>query len=114
VNRPGSPLTQVRSEWSELEPVTIYGVVEQVWRRRTGDGLLTVFVGLEPQGWHLSISFADHRGQNSRYPRWDEIAEARYRFTPAEVTMALVLPPPEEFVDVHATTFHLHQIAPDQ
>jgi hypothetical protein len=93
--------------------VNIGGVREYVWRRRVGDGTLTVIVGEEPAGWHLSISFADHRGRNSRYPRWDEIADARYQHTPSDVTMAMILPPPGEYVAVHDTTFHLHQIDAD-
>lgn len=88
----------------------MHGIEEEVWRRNVGDGRLTVIVGLEPEGWHLSIDFTDHRGHPSRYPRWDEIAEARYRFVPDEVTMAMILPPSSEFVDVHASTFHLHQL----
>jgi len=58
----------------------------------------------------MSISFADHRGRLTRYPRWDEIAEARYSLVPADVTMALILPPPDEYVALHDTTFHLHEI----
>ncbi|HSS11890.1 MAG TPA: hypothetical protein VLL25_18525, partial [Acidimicrobiales bacterium] len=105
----GHPLTRVRSEWTPGEPIVILGVTEHVWTRRVSDGTLTVIVGEEPEGWHLSISFADHRGRHGRYPRWDEIAEARYQHTPDDVTMVMFLPPPEDYVALHDTTFHLHE-----
>jgi hypothetical protein len=54
--------------------------------------------------WHLSISHPH------RYPTWDEIADARYELVPDDVTMALLLPPPVEYVNEHDTCFHLWQI----
>jgi hypothetical protein len=73
-------------------------------------GRCRVIVGREPIGaggelkWHLSIS---HR---ARYPTWDEIREARYRFIPNDVTVAMILPPKEEYVNFHENCFHLHEI----
>jgi hypothetical protein len=58
----------------------------------------------ETKCWHLSISHPH------RYPDWDVIADARYSLTPDEVTMAMILPPKEEYVNVHKNCFHLHQI----
>jgi hypothetical protein len=78
-----------------------------------------IIVGLEParaapariwlppserELWHLSIS---HR---ARLPSWDEVADARYELVPDDVTMALLLPPPGEYLNVHKTTLHLWQI----
>lgn len=54
--------------------------------------------------WHLSIAHPD------RYPSWDEIADARYELVPDDVTMALLLPPPGEYVNEHPHCFHLWQI----
>jgi hypothetical protein len=54
--------------------------------------------------WHLSIS---HR---HRYPSWDEIADARYALVPDRVTMAMLLPPRDEYVNAHPFCFHLWQI----
>lgn len=72
------------------------------------DGELQLIVGQEPKiGWHMSIS------HSRRYPTWNEIKEARYKFCPDEVTMAMILPPKSEYVNVHPTTFHLHQISGD-
>jgi hypothetical protein len=87
----------------------VLGVTEQTWTRQVSDGDLLAIVGEEPDGWHLSISFRDHRDRLSRYPRWDEISDARYRLVPDEVTMGMLLPPPEQYVAAHDTTFHLHQ-----
>jgi hypothetical protein len=57
-------------------------------------------------GWHMSIS------HESRYPRWDEIAEARYRLLPAVHTMAIVLPPLDHYINDHPNCFQVIQIAP--
>jgi hypothetical protein len=69
-------------------------------------GGLLVLVTKDPPGdlWHLSIS---HR---NRYPVWDEIKAARYDLVPNNVMMAMLLPPKEEYVDLHPNTFHLHEI----
>jgi hypothetical protein len=105
------PLTRVRSAWrhdSERDHF-ILGRPVTVWRRNVTDGLLTGLVCEEPEGWHLSISFTDNRGRLSRYPSWDEIADARYRLLPDDVDFVMHLPPPDEYVAVHDTTFHLHE-----
>lgn len=54
--------------------------------------------------WHMSISCAN------RYPTWDEIRDARYALLPDDVTMAMLLPPRAEYVNVHPNCFHLHEI----
>lgn len=54
--------------------------------------------------WHLSIAHPD------RYPTWDEIADVRYELIPDDVTMAMLLPPRDEYVNAHAHCFHLWQI----
>lgn len=35
------------------------------------------------------------------------------RFCPDDVTMAMLLPPRSEYVNVHSTTFHLWQVPGD-
>lgn len=73
-------------------------------------GPCRVFVGREPLGpggglrWHLSISHP------TRYPTWDEIKGARYKLMPKEITVAMMLPPPEQYVNVHENCFHLHEV----
>lgn len=64
----------------------------------------TVERGIELFRWHLSISHP------TRYPKWDEIKEARYKFLPADITVAMILPPPSEYVNIHKNCFHLHEI----
>lgn len=80
------------------------------WQQDVRDGHLSVFAGREPAGFHLSISHRRDDLTPGRYPTWDEIKDARYRFCPADVTMAMLLPPPDEFVNVHETTFHLWEV----
>lgn len=53
--------------------------------------------------WHLSISHPQ------RYPSWDEIKKARYTLIAEEITMAMFLPPPSQFINVHKNCFHLYE-----
>lgn len=66
---------------------------------------LRVIVAWETDdGWHLSISHP------SRYPTWDEIRDARYELLPNDCTMAMLLPPKEQYVNLHPNCFHLHEV----
>jgi hypothetical protein len=78
----------------------------QIWRKEVDDGTLTVLRSKEA-GWHLSISFKEGEGGTKRYPTWDEITAARYEFLPDNLNMVMHLPPKEEYVNLHETTFHL-------
>lgn len=66
-----------------------------------------VMVGPEPPGWHMSISHP------TRNPNWEEIKQARYDLCPHDVTMAMILPPTDEYINIHNFCFHLHQIPTD-
>lgn len=74
------------------------------------DSNCAVIVAHEPSGpggqlrWHLSIS------HHNRYPHWKEITEARYFLVPDEAMMAMLLPPREQYVNVHERCFHLYEI----
>ena len=71
----------------------------------------SVLVGREPAGranellWHISVAHP------SRYPTWDELADVRYALVPDDVTMALMLPPRLEYLNLHEFCFHLWQVA---
>lgn len=67
-------------------------------------GACVIIVGHSPAGWHLSISCGD------RYPTWDEVAKARYELIPGDVTMAMLLPPEREYVNMAAFCLHLWQV----
>ena len=73
-------------------------------------GVCHVIIGVERVGAtgepliHLSIS------HKTRYPTWDEIFSARYFFIPDVIPMAMMLPPKEEYVDLHPNCFHLWEI----
>lgn len=74
--------------------------------RRFRMGGCIVIVGSTPAaGYYLSISCAH------RYPTWDEVAHARYALIPDHVTMAMILPPSGEYVNVHPHCLHLWQVA---
>ena len=120
------PMTKQRSTYRNLElddPVTVRkiraGLAQvgathiDILQRNVGDGILRVIVDEEPMGWHLSISHAKRgkKGQLSpgRYPKWDEIAHARYELLPADIDVVMHLPREEDYVALHDTTFHLHE-----
>jgi hypothetical protein len=84
------------------------------------DGRLMVIVAKENEAWHLSIS---HRSRllspfdgspiPGRYPTWDEIAHARYALLPDDRTFGILLPPKAEYINLHPTCFHLHEVPGD-
>jgi hypothetical protein len=86
-----------KANWREAQQVVPY-CKTFLW------GEIKVFAGQEPAGWHLSIS---HPRRN---PTWEEIKQARYDLCPHNITMAMILPPTEEYVNIHNFCFHLHQI----
>lgn len=104
------PLTRQRSPWVPHTAVRMAaGVVGASYTRNVTDGRLRAIVAEEPAGWHLSISFTNHRGVPSRYPGWDEIAHARDELLPPDVDFVMWLPRAGEYVNHHPTTFHLHE-----
>lgn len=108
------PLTRQRSPWRHAGTVpTMPGWQADAHIRNVGDGYLRALVAEEPTGWHLSVSFTDHRGRPSRYPRWDELIHARDALLPADRAFVMVLPTADEYVALHDTTFHLHEVGPD-
>jgi len=89
----------LKANWKEIQS-SVIGARAYQW------GYVRVLIEQHnsPYGWHLSISRPDH------YPSWDEIKLARYDLLPANITMALIFPPPEEYVNIHPNCFHLHQM----
>lgn len=113
--RPGDPLTKQRSPWTPVENAGPFR-----WHHRNvSDGVLYAAISDDPIGpgetqLHMSISFRDQKGEPRRYPTWDEIAHARYELLPHDLDFVMHLPPPDEFVAVHPTTFHLHESPKDR
>lgn len=95
----GPGIERIAGRWAEF----VHTSVPPLCRAYTW-GACRVFVGKEPAGWHLSISC------ESRYPTWEEIKAARYDLVPNEVTMAMILPPKQEYVNIHPNCFHLYEI----
>lgn len=106
-----APLTKARSPWRHLPGLGAFvGVPGGEWHaRRVHDGELRACVVEEPAGWHMSISFVDHRNRPTLDPTWDEIAHARDELLPADVAFVMHLPAAGEYVAVHPTCFHLHE-----
>lgn len=67
-------------------------------------GRCRIFVSKQRAGWHLSVSRED------RLPTWQELRDARYALVPDEATMALLLPPKAEYVNLHEFCFQMYEI----
>jgi hypothetical protein len=91
-----------RAKWKEIHS-PIVGTQAFTW------GAVRAIVGVEPiVGWHVSISTP------YRNPTWEEIRQARYDLVPDDVTMAMLLPPREEYINLHQFCFHLYQVPADK
>jgi hypothetical protein len=91
----------------ELRPVAIPPDVRRLLEpgsRVFTLGSCRAIVSQGATGWHLSISRPD------RLPTWEEVRDGRYALVPDEATMALILPPRDEYVNVHEFCFHLREI----
>lgn len=62
----------------------------------------------EENGHYLSVSHP------SRYPTWDEVAEARYRLVPDRFVMAMIMPPMKHYLNIHPYMFNVHQIGEEE
>jgi len=72
-------------------------------------GTLSVFCSpphpvYQPDRWHLSIAGRD------RYPTWDEVAAIRYQLLPKDRCYAMLLPPVEEYINIHNFGFQLVEV----
>ena len=65
---------------------------------------LRVIVSIDDGKWHVSVSHP------SRYPFWEELKAIRYTFCPNSITMGILFPPMEEYVNVHPNCFHLYEV----
>jgi hypothetical protein len=70
-------------------------------------GPFFVIVSIDAGRWHMSIS---HRKRDLTY---DELKRARYKFCPEHLPMAMILPDPAVFVNVHQHAFHFWEIKDD-
>jgi hypothetical protein len=112
--RSNSPATPgPRLPWREIAPDAIDGgTTRQLvnplnsYLRDYRLGECSVTVTREFNRWHLSIA------HTSRYPTWDEVAQARYNAIPRDVFMAMLLPPPGEYIDIHHFCFQMIEIDP--
>lgn len=64
-------------------------------------GRLTAIVSRDGGLWHLSVSHP------ARYPSWDELASARDALTPPHITLAMIFPTADKYVNIHETCLHL-------
>jgi len=87
-------------KWVQLPDFDMGGEVARVFQC----GPIRVLISREYGFWHLSISRPD------RYPNWNEIRDTRYELLPDNCTMAMMLPPKEEYVNLHKNCFHLHEV----
>jgi hypothetical protein len=86
-----------------LDDHAAMGLPAFAYMRRYRLGECTVIVTKEYGKWHLSIAHP------RRYPSWDEVAQARYRLLPEDMWVAMFLPPPGEYVNLHRNCFQVFE-----
>jgi len=94
----------------ELRPIAIPANVAAMLEPGTKAyrlGPCQVLVSHPRSGWHLSVSRKD------RLPTWEEVRDARYALVPDEVTMALLLPPRAEYVNLHDYCLQAYEVPAD-
>ena len=70
----------------------------RTFEKEVKTGRLTVMIAKEGGFEHLSIAHSttvagpDGKHDHGRYPTWDEIKEARYRFMDHSINVAMLLP----------------------
>lgn len=91
-------IVAVRSHWD--------GASEWVSYRM---GTCTIIVSHNEGGcWQLSIAHP------RRLPTWDEVKRARYELLSHEIDMAMLLPRPEEYINVHEFCLQMIEVSADQ
>lgn len=132
-------LQRAMSQRSKVEPQDVgdgwklveeHGPHAKVFQKTLEDGFLSVVIERRhpqrdnnefPKGrLHLSISHNSFlrtidgagldRAVEGRMPTWEELHEARYKFTPHDTNMAIMFPPKELYVNIHKTCLHLLEI----
>ena len=93
-----------RRGYSErIIPPNVAAILEPGSRAFTSGGC-QIIISQQRAGWHLSISHP------RRLPTWEEVRDARYALVPDEATMALLLPPSSEYVNVHEFCLQMYEI----
>jgi hypothetical protein len=75
-----------------------------MWTCPAVPGLSVLLTRTLACGYHLSVAHTD------RLPTWDEVRDARYAVVPNEHAMALLLPPRDEYVNVHEHCLQLIEV----
>jgi hypothetical protein len=94
--------------WAELGEVPLHLTDETIKAKAFSKGPCQVLITQELHGkkmrWHMSISC------HNRNPLWDEIKDARYALLPSGLWFAHMLPPLNEYINIHPHCFHLWEI----
>ena len=121
---PGTFLDERTASIQFMPSMTIQlegGASARQYMAKVHDGYLCLLVSRDPcppEGslWHISMSHRKGWDQNSeevftRYPTWDELKLAKFRFIPPGIVMAILFPAKDQFyVDDHATCLHLWEV----
>ena len=98
-----------RSNWQEIPILIVDSITADLvssGTKRYVKGecqLLLTPLENQPDGQWKHVSISHPR----RYPTWDEILDARYVFFDEDAEVFQVLPPKQEYVNLHPNCFHL-------
>lgn len=93
-----------KREFREIEIPPDVATLLEPGARAFRMGGCNVILSKQKAGWHLSIS------KPNKMPTWEEVRDARYALIPDEATMALLLPPQSEYVNVHEFCLQMYEI----
>lgn len=90
-------------------PEQVLRPIEMAWSPLAGArhfrfGECAILLSRDAGRMHLSISHPN------RHPTWEEIRDARYALMHPNMMVAMLLPPPAEYVNVQEHCFHLWEI----
>lgn len=96
----------MKMEWLKTQETVIGLPGTEVYREMKRG--FTLFKSIENGLVHCSISHP------KRWPTWDELKFIRYNFMRECRYVAQILPPENEFVNIHNNCFHLYELDPKE
>ena len=94
-----------KTVWTKVKPSALIALLGG--KEFVGSTRCRAIVTVEDGRKHVSVSATD------RYPTWDELASAKDEFIGPDARAIMMFPPRAEYVNVHATTLHIWEVAFD-
>ncbi len=98
-------MTKVKNSWKRCKKSESNPIFKMIKAKVFKYKDLKAVINIELDGlMHLSLSSKD------RLPTYEEMKKARYDLMPNNMRVAQILPPVEEFVNIHENCLHLWEL----